>query len=310
MLKSSSAHRHPSMSLLYLLFFMTAGAVAANGLGLLLLFLLPGADMSAIAAGDVSVINYVKLIQAFASLGTFLLPVYMLGRIERPYGTSYISFKSPIKPELAALVVLIAFVSLPLIEWTIYINEAMKLPAWLAGVEEWMRTKEETLKAFTRKFLEMRSVYDLLINLVVVAALPAVCEEVFFRGGLQSIMSRWTKNHHWGIWITAALFSAIHLQFYGFLPRMLLGVVFGYLFVWGGSLTYPVIAHFVNNATAVVSAYSYQMQGKNIDDAEHLVKKSVLYSPAFLLCMLGLWAGLLYIFYKKTVASKRYGHEK
>jgi membrane protease YdiL (CAAX protease family) len=88
-----------------------------------------------------------------------------------------------------------------------------------------------------------------------VALLPAVGEEFLFRGVIQRSFTRMTKNHHHGIWISAFFFSALHMQFYGFLPRLLLGGLFGYLLVWSGSMWIPILAHFFNNAFAVISLY-------------------------------------------------------
>ena len=88
-----------------------------------------------------------------------------------------------------------------------------------------------------------------------IAILPALGEELMFRGVIQRILTNWTKNYHWGIWITAFLFSAMHMQFYGFLPRMALGAMFGYLLVWTGTMWVPILAHFVNNAMGVLGYY-------------------------------------------------------
>jgi hypothetical protein len=88
-----------------------------------------------------------------------------------------------------------------------------------------------------------------------IAFLPAIGEELLFRGVIQRIFTSWTRNQHWGIWISAILFSALHMQFYGFIPRVFLGVLFGYLLVWSGSIWLPIIAHFINNAVAVVAMY-------------------------------------------------------
>ena len=88
-----------------------------------------------------------------------------------------------------------------------------------------------------------------------VAVLPAIGEELLFRGIVQRMFVRITKNIHWGIWISAILFSAMHMQFYGFIPRMLLGALFGYLLVWSGSMWLPILGHFLNNGIAVVATF-------------------------------------------------------
>jgi hypothetical protein len=118
-----------------------------------------------------------------------------------------------------------------------------------------MRSSEQEAERITKAFVNVTSVREVFINVLVIAVLPAVGEELLFRGVVQRIVAEWMRNHHAGIWISAAVFSAIHIQFFGFIPRMLLGVCFGYLLLWSGSIWLPVIAHFFNNAAAVVSAW-------------------------------------------------------
>jgi membrane protease YdiL (CAAX protease family) len=99
----------------------------------------------------------------------------------------------------------------------------------------------------------------------VIAVLPGIGEELLFRGFLQNLLKRIFKNDHVAIWVAAVLFSAIHFQFYGFIPRMLLGALFGYIYVWSGNLLYPIIAHFVNNCVSLVALYVYQKGLTDID---------------------------------------------
>jgi membrane protease YdiL (CAAX protease family) len=131
----------------------------------------------------------------------------------------------------------------------------MLLPEWLSGMERWMKNAEENAALLTEAFLKVETTQGLLFNLFMIALLPAIGEELLFRGVIQKIFTGWTRSHHWGIWITAILFSALHIQFYGFIPRMLLGVLFGYLLIWSGSIWLPVIAHFVNNGFAVMAIF-------------------------------------------------------
>jgi membrane protease YdiL (CAAX protease family) len=93
------------------------------------------------------------------------------------------------------------------------------------------------------------------INLIMIAVLPALGEEFIFRGVFQKIFCRLFGSGHIAIWITAFIFSFVHLQFFGFLPRFILGLLFGYLFYWSRTLWLPVIAHFVNNAVPTFIAY-------------------------------------------------------
>ncbi|MEM6643488.1 MAG: CPBP family intramembrane glutamic endopeptidase [Bacteroidota bacterium] len=114
------------------------------------------------------------------------------------------------------------------------------------------RKMEDQLKIVTEHITDFRSTKHFLIALIAVAVIPAVSEELLFRGLLQPLLSQVIRNHHVAIWLTGILFSAIHLQFYGFFPRMLLGVAFGYLYYWSGKLSLAMLAHFFNNAFALI----------------------------------------------------------
>jgi membrane protease YdiL (CAAX protease family) len=145
-------------------------------------------------------------------------------------------------------------VALPAINLLADINQQMVLPTWLSGVEEWMKSKEAEAEWLTKQFMSATTIGGLLVNLFLMAVLPAVSEEITFRGVLQQLFQG-SKVSHLAIWCTAIIFSAIHMQFYGFIPRMLLGALFGYMFVWTGSLWVPMLMHFVNNGMAVLLYY-------------------------------------------------------
>ena len=122
----------------------------------------------------------------------------------------------------------------------------------LNGIEIWMKNSEEKAKVLTDAFTEGDSLGVLFLNLIVIALLAALSEELFFRGVLQKVLIECTRNKHLGVWIGAIIFSAFHMQFYGFLPRMLMGAFLGYLFLWSGSLWLGIFAHFINNGMAVL----------------------------------------------------------
>ena len=147
-----------------------------------------------------------------------------------------------------------AVVALPFIAMLAEWNKGMEFPSFLASVEEMMRQMEESAKVLTERFLNTSSVGMMFTNLFVMAFLPAMCEEMLFRGWLQRILVA-RVNYHVAIWVVAFVFSAIHFQFYGFVPRMLIGAALGYLYCYTGSLWAPIIAHFTNNAMAVVTAF-------------------------------------------------------
>lgn len=147
-----------------------------------------------------------------------------------------------------------AVAALPMISLLTEWNKGMELPSFLASMEEMMRQMEESAKEVTDQFLNTSSVGMMFVNLFVMALLPAICEEMMFRGWLQRVLGK-SVNYHTAIWVSAFVFSAIHFQFYGFIPRMLIGAALGYLYYYTGSLWMPIIAHFVNNAAAVVTAF-------------------------------------------------------
>ena len=141
-------------------------------------------------------------------------------------------------------------VAQPAINLIAWVNEQLTLPASLAPWEEWMKQMEEANAATVAQLLGERGVGALLANLVVVALMAALSEEVLFRGMIQGLFS--DQRVHTGVWVTAILFSLMHLQFYGFVPRMLMGALFGYVLVWTGSLWVPIVMHFVNNGLVVL----------------------------------------------------------
>ena len=132
-----------------------------------------------------------------------------------------------------------------------------------------MRAQEETAGKLTEQFLNVTTVGGLLINLGLMALLPAAGEELTFRGVLQGLMTKLDRQSvpHVAIWVTAILFSAIHMQFYGFVPRMLMGALFGYMLAWTGSMWIPMLMHFVNNALAVLL---YFMSNRSSWDMEQV----------------------------------------
>jgi membrane protease YdiL (CAAX protease family) len=147
----------------------------------------------------------------------------------------------------------IMLVALPAINLLAQWNQQMELPTWLNGLEEWMKNKEAEAEWLTKQFMSATTVSALLVNLFLMAVLPAVSEEITFRGVLQQLLTAPHRlSPHLAIWLTAIIFSAIHMQFYGFVPRMLMGALFGYILVWTGNLWIPILMHFTNNAMAVI----------------------------------------------------------
>jgi membrane protease YdiL (CAAX protease family) len=198
------------------------------------------------------------------SVGLFLIPPLLLAITEGKRINVFYGFKKP-QFKLIALVFFLIVLSAPIMEWVTVINQQMKLPSFLKGVEEWMRRSEDSLMETTMLLLKMSSIPEFLLNIFLVALVAAVAEELMFRGAAQRIFSRMFNNVHVAIWFSAFVFSAIHMQFYGFIPRFLLGAGFGYLYLWSGSIWYSILAHFLNNAFAVCQAYYLQKNNLPMD---------------------------------------------
>jgi len=183
------------------------------------------------------------------------------------------SFKFPLV--LLALVFFIMLISSPLVELLSNINQKMNLTGFLKPLQDWMREKEDAAKRLTDVLLQMKTIGSMIKNVLLVGLLTAIAEEFMFRGVIQTIFTRWTKSYHIAIWITAILFSAFHMEFFGFLPRLFLGALFGYMVVWSGSIWPAVWAHFINNGTAVVVTYLYQQKKINVNpDDQHVFNYS------------------------------------
>ena len=160
-------------------------------------------------------------------------------------------------PGWRALVLVIVFyvVSLPAMNWLVEANQAMTLPSWMSGIEKMMRALEDSAADATEQLLDINSAWQMLACMLVVGFMAGLSEEMLFRGAMQRTMHDSRLGVHAAVWITAILFSAFHMQFFGFFPRMILGVWLGYLLVWSRSLWVPIIAHTLNNSNVVFFSY-------------------------------------------------------
>jgi len=163
------------------------------------------------------------------------------------------------KPTALSLLVvgLVVYAILPFLNYLADLNQQIVLPDLFSGIEQWMKAKELQATHLTKIFLRTETIFGLSMNLFIVALIPAIGEELLFRGVLLRLTKEMTKSTHLAVIITALLFSAIHLQFYGFFPRFLLGLILGYSFVFSQNLWVPIFLHFVNNASSVIIFYMH-----------------------------------------------------
>ena len=173
----------------------------------------------------------------------------------------------------------------------VYFNSNLSLPEFMSGIEAWMKETEDQLMGLTKFLTDFQTIPELITGILVIGVLAGIGEEMFFRGLVQAKMHRYLKSGHWGVWMTAIIFSAIHLQFYGFLPRVFLGAIFGYMYLYSGSLIYPILAHIFNNSFTVIMVY-LSNQGVIDFDLESTDDVSYVASLAGLLVLL---AGIYYL---------------
>ena len=213
--------------------------------------------LNQISPGGAENVGILKILQISQSIGIFIVPALAIGWLASESTFGYLGFKKNFDWTGFGLMILVLLASEPLVAYSGILNESMNLPDFLAGVESWMAEMEDRAMELTESFLNVTSLGGLSVNLLMIALIPGIGEELFFRGLLQPLFQKWFKNTHAGIIFTAVLFSALHMQFYGFLPRMLLGIVFGYLFVWTKNMWYPILAHAIHNSIPVVGYYLY-----------------------------------------------------
>lgn len=189
-------------------------------------------------------INILKTTHFFSAIGTFISPIVIYG-----YLTNFsFGFTRKISRQSILLVIALMILIIPLITFILDWNMKIEFPDWLSNFNA---DSEPILIAF----LNMSNPVDLIVNLIIMAIIPAIGEELFFRGFLQKSLISITKNQHIAVLITSFLFSAIHFHLDGFFPRFMLGILLGYMFLWSGSLWIPILAHFTNNAIAVIISY-------------------------------------------------------
>ncbi|THU41662.1 CPBP family intramembrane metalloprotease [Niastella caeni] len=242
------------------------------------------------------VIAVFKIVQALSSVLLFVLPVYIFARFTFTGNYRYfLGFRNAEKANMYVLAVVGILLALPFVFWLGDLNQKIPLPDQLIKMEE-----QSSLQMAA--FLKIRSTLDIVINVFIIALLPAICEELFFRSVLQRIIIQIARNPWAGIVITAVLFSSLHMQFLGFLPRMFLGIVLGAFYWFSGSIWTSIIAHFVNNAAQVmIASYVPKYIDKNPETP-------VLVA---LVCGIVVWAILWYFQKQSTITfSKVYNTDE
>lgn len=262
-LKARYTGSSPLLQLGILLISILVGAIIFSIIGAGVLLASGNPSFNLIEHPDI-----LRFYQFISAILTFLLPALFTAWV---CGKNIHSFLY-INPITKSKVWILTFISIvlfsPFITLTGLWNRQMQLPDFMRPIEIWMQSQEALAEQLTQALLQEEGIFVIISNLIVVAVTAAITEEFLFRGALQRIIGKWTRKPHVTIWITAILFSAFHMQFYGFLPRLLLGAYFGYLLYWSRSIWLPVFAHFINNAFAVIAMSTHQLKDNEYINGE------------------------------------------
>lgn len=226
-----------------------------------------------LSENDFAFLRYILIIQDISLL---LIPsIVIMLMMRSDHALSLTELKIPQLKEVG-FVFILALCLFPITSFTGQINANMHLPDFLSGVEKWMVEKEDYASNIINQVMVSPTLGIMILNLFIIAILPAIAEEFVFRGVFQKIFYKLFRSGHVAVWFTAFLFSALHFQFFGFVPRFILGLVFGYLFFWSGTLWLPVISHFVNNAFPVILAYIQGMEKMSVPPDVPLWQQTII----------------------------------
>jgi len=243
----------------------------------------------------------IKLMQLITSVFIFIVPPLLLSYFEGGNLFNNLDLRKKIKRQNVLLIILIMLFSQILVavsmQWNLEIINSLE--SFIPSVVESMKLMEENAKTITEAFLKMENTSGLLFNLFLIAFIPAIGEEMVFRGVLQKKLHSILQSHHLAIFVSSFIFSAIHMQFLGFLPRFILGIILGYLFYYSKNLWMPIIAHFINNALAVLIMYSAFANKLNTDISE--IEKTDI---NFLQASISFVVVMLFIYLFKKINSR------
>ena len=267
-MKGAYSNSSAWVQFLILLMLGLAGAMVFSALGAVVAPLFYDVKLMDIFTDPLGVskgsIGVLKLLQLFSSAGTFVVPALTAAFLFSAKPGSYLAFKGFTKPLVViGLVVLVALCGNSVSDLLYRFSTAVPWPESLEFLREALDNAEKAMGEQIQRFLEMDSFWDFLGVFFIMAVLPAVGEELLFRGVLQKIILKGFGNVHIAVWVTALLFGLLHQQVYAFLSIMILGVVLGYLKEWSGSIIVPMILHLINNGGIIVAVYFFDVPYNN-----------------------------------------------
>ena len=239
--------------------------------------------------------NAARMLQMVSVFFMFFLPGVIVARLMHRRPFKYLGFTEGFNRKQLLLIIALIIVCLPLVGALGELNQAIPISK---SLEAYFKKLENNYQSQVEALAAMRNPGEYIFSLVVLALLPAVFEETLFRGGVQQILIAWSKKPMLSIVITSIIFSAVHISYYGFLPRFALGMVLGLIFYYSKSIWLNMIAHFINNAFGISLMYYLYLHGKPVKDAAEESGPIWMALPALILVVL-----LLRLF--KQVSFKR-----
>ena len=306
-----SSKYSPSIGAFLLLFTAFLGFIAVGPLiGLLLGFPFYDGDLNTYyeqmlsnPMSDTSFKLPLFILQGTASLvGFIIFPTLFMVFYERQTINNFFT-TIKISPKLLWLTPIIGFVFMGFNAFVIEWNANLSFPGFLSELEQVAKELEERVAEMTQYLTQFDSIGMFILGFIVIAVIPGIGEELVFRGFLQNYFHRSSKNIHVAIWISAFLFSAMHIQFFGFVPRLFLGALFGYLYYWSGNLIIPIIGHIFNNAFTIVMIYIHQQSITGID-IQSTESMPVIY------VVLSATLTIFLIFYFRKVSTLQFNRNK
>jgi len=201
-------------------------------------------------------IQALKLIQIFSAIGVFIIPSFLIRHLLGEETLFVLNQKPAFKEVLLSISLIV--IAVPLINILIFLGEFIVLPDFFGALKEFFLRLQDQIQEQMQAFLLMSNLKMLLANLVVVAFLPAIGEELLFRGVIQKLLYRLKKSAHFAIWVSAFLFAILHQQIHTILPIMLIGGMLGYLYYWTNNIWIPILVHFTNNTLSLIIEYFVQ----------------------------------------------------
>ena len=210
-----------------------------------------------------------KISQLIASLFIFIVPSVVLSYFTFNESLNIFGFKRGLKRQNLLIILLIMIFIQPFVIFCVQINSSIleSISDYIPVIYKQMKIMEDRATELTEFLLQMNTIGDLFFNIFLIALIPAIGEELFFRGIIQKKLEN-ILAPHLSVFITSFIFSAIHFQFFGFLPRLFLGMILGYLFLYSRNLWASIFAHFINNAMGVLLMYSSFKDNLSFDITE------------------------------------------